>query len=540
MAEPRITRAALLVRVSTDDQAEHGSSIEGQKRRLAEWCAREGLEVGPIYGEGDRSGGSLDTCPGFRQAIDDAATGEWDCLVVEAADRFRRDLHDALAAGKRLREGGKALYITQFGRVDMVSEDGTGDMVFAMSQIVAHQELRSIRARARGAQESKRKNGRWNGGFEPMGYRYSRNPDMPQLIKDPSYDEHVAWAWQRLIEGWATHRVARELDRRGCKPPKGGKRMSQATVNQLAHSPVYAGYTFAYSEDGKQRVPGELGTRGNWDPYVTEEEWRHVQQLLASRKNPVTSRGGRPSKHFLLARGIAKCGRCNETLWVRKDAHSDYYYCSSRKSDHYCGAPVYPRLLVDGHVRRDLVHQQLIDFEQVAQTAVSAFDDQRKELARRIERLGQQLTKLERDLDRLVEWGDLDDAKIRLMRRIDGKLEAGRIELAAAEQEYAAFESRTPDVSTTMNAAAALRQSFLDGDADVETLQMSIRDMIQSVHVEHFEDHWGDLIAAGDAEFDEGFVSPPLVISYAWRDDIFERLTGMSQAEVRAWADATR
>ena len=38
-------RAALYIRVSTEEQAEHGYSLDAQKKRLIEYCNKKNIEI---------------------------------------------------------------------------------------------------------------------------------------------------------------------------------------------------------------------------------------------------------------------------------------------------------------------------------------------------------------------------------------------------------------------------------------------------------------------------------------------------------------
>ena len=51
----KIIRAALYIRVSTDEQAKHGYSIESQKTRLREWCKEHHYQVVDIYADEGKS-----------------------------------------------------------------------------------------------------------------------------------------------------------------------------------------------------------------------------------------------------------------------------------------------------------------------------------------------------------------------------------------------------------------------------------------------------------------------------------------------------
>src|SRR4051812_48450976 len=104
MSKRSIRRAALLVRVSTDQQKVHGGSLPDQERNLRQWCKENGYRVAEVYGHDDGSGGDLRKSPGFQKMKTDAESDLWDAVVVESVDRFRRDTLAALEARRILKD----------------------------------------------------------------------------------------------------------------------------------------------------------------------------------------------------------------------------------------------------------------------------------------------------------------------------------------------------------------------------------------------------------------------------------------------------
>ena len=97
MKEVKETRAALLTRVSTEEQVVEGYSLDAQARAFHSLVvARDGWS---IYREYIEEGASAHTDdinkrPVFKQAIEDAIAGKYDVLVVHKIDRFSPETPD--------------------------------------------------------------------------------------------------------------------------------------------------------------------------------------------------------------------------------------------------------------------------------------------------------------------------------------------------------------------------------------------------------------------------------------------------------------
>lgn len=86
-------RAAIYVRVSTQEQAEEGYSIGAQKERLTAYCKAQDWTIAEIYIGGGYSGGNINR-PGMQKLI--AETDKFDVVVVYKLDRLSRSQRDTL------------------------------------------------------------------------------------------------------------------------------------------------------------------------------------------------------------------------------------------------------------------------------------------------------------------------------------------------------------------------------------------------------------------------------------------------------------
>ncbi len=120
-------RVAGYIRVSTEDQAREGFSLDAQATRLRKYCEAKGWSLIRIYE--DETSGRATTRPAYRQMMSDMDT--WDILLVVKQDRIHRNVRNFYEMVDELRAHGK-----QFANVE-VSIDTTTAMGWAFIGILA-------------------------------------------------------------------------------------------------------------------------------------------------------------------------------------------------------------------------------------------------------------------------------------------------------------------------------------------------------------------------------------------------------------------
>lgn len=88
-------KTAIYVRVSTEEQAREGISIDAQKDRLIAFCKAKDLEIYKIYADEGYSAGSIKR-PAFQELLKDARERRFKNVVVYKIDRFSRNLKDLI------------------------------------------------------------------------------------------------------------------------------------------------------------------------------------------------------------------------------------------------------------------------------------------------------------------------------------------------------------------------------------------------------------------------------------------------------------
>src|ERR1700732_1348037 len=165
-------QAAILIRVSTDAQKEHGTSLPQQKSDLPRLAKSLGYTVTPahLYDDGGYSGSQLthNERPGLSELIKAAERREFEVVFVQYVDRFGRTTLENLITRNKLKKLGIVIHSYFEGRME---NDPAGDLLFMFHSWKAEadneqRKERSIRGRIASA-----RNGRHCMGHAPYGYK---------------------------------------------------------------------------------------------------------------------------------------------------------------------------------------------------------------------------------------------------------------------------------------------------------------------------------------------------------------------------------
>jgi len=172
-------KAVSYIRVSTEDQAKHGVSLDNQAERIRVYCAYKGLElVAEIRDEGV-SGGINKAREGFIRLLDRVEQSDIEAIVLYDVERLSRDMLTLLALERLLNEHDVELH-TVDGQIDTSTPNGF--MAFAMKAFLGEMERRQIKYRTKKAMEHKKAHGQVVGSV-PYGYRREGDALIPDLAE---------------------------------------------------------------------------------------------------------------------------------------------------------------------------------------------------------------------------------------------------------------------------------------------------------------------------------------------------------------------
>ena len=168
MTQSTARRVLGYIRVSTEEQANSGLSLESQRQKLQQYCDLHDHDLVDIVEDAGESAKNLNR-PGMKQVIKAIDNKSVDVVLVVKLDRLTRSTRDL------------GDLLDRFGRrgVDLaaVSESldtstAAGRMVVNMIGVVAQWEREAIGERTSAALQAKRQRGERYSGRSPYGWQY--------------------------------------------------------------------------------------------------------------------------------------------------------------------------------------------------------------------------------------------------------------------------------------------------------------------------------------------------------------------------------
>ncbi len=416
-------KAAGYIRVSTDEQAEDGVSMDETRHQILERIEEEpDWHLHKIY-EDVLSGSRRD-----RRGLQDmlGALGEFDILVVWRIDRIGRDFTEQIACVAKLREAGVIL-VALNGPVDLDTPEGKA--MFGMQAVFAEYERDTIIGRTRMAADAIAREGRYNGP-RPTGYTF----DDDHLLQPVPHEVEIIrriFAEYRAGQGYTA--IAKALNADGVPTKRSGK-WRVATIRTMLTNPVYIG-KFNFREEVFDGVH---------KPIIDLSLWEQVQaQIKAQAIAPARGRGRRPKANHLFIRGLLRCGECDGAMVPRTPTYGRPNYLCSGHQVCGCEMPMAYRDEIDQAVF-SYFEQVGLDLEATRQTLVEARDRKLTEIRELLSEASREHRRAEDRLGRVrrdYQDGKLDADDWREQR------EQLTVELEAAAAEAERLSNQEGDVA---------------------------------------------------------------------------------------------
>lgn len=259
-------RAALYARVSTEDQASEGYSLEAQLGLLRAYCESEDWRIAGEYVDEGYSGRNTRR-PRYREMMD--RMDEWDTIVVLKMDRIHRNSMNFMAMMQLLERNGKG-FVSSSESLD--TQTAMGRFVVDMIQRIAQLESEQIGERTYLGMREKAESARGIMGFNPpFGYslsdgRLTENQELP-VVRD---------MFRMYLDGMTMDDICYRLNRSGARTRKGNV-WNKFNMRNILHNPVYAGYMRWDSGKDGVLIPHDARKA------VTKGEFNRVQGIMASR-----------------------------------------------------------------------------------------------------------------------------------------------------------------------------------------------------------------------------------------------------------------
>ena len=233
----KINNVALYCRVSTDEQAHEGFSLESQIERLRSFCVAREWNVIAEYIDGGYSGRNIRR-PEYKKMLDELEN--WDAIVVIKMDRIHRNRMNFIEMMNDLQNYNKQ-FISMTESLD--TSTAMGRFVMGIIQDIAQLESEQIGERvfAGQLQKAKKENSGFMGHRVPFGYRW--DPDNKTFIEVIEELDIVKQVFQMYLDGFSMRQISKILKHEN--KIKGyfinEKKFGDTSIRYYLHNCFYAG-----------------------------------------------------------------------------------------------------------------------------------------------------------------------------------------------------------------------------------------------------------------------------------------------------------
>ena len=228
--------AVAYVRVSTEEQATEGVSLDAQEATLRAYCAMRGIDLAEVVVDAGVSAGKpLATRDGGAHLLDLVKRGKVQAVVTYKLDRLFRDASDCLQVTAAWDKAGVALHLVDLGGQSVDTSSAMGRFFLTIMAGAAEMERNIIRERTSAAMAYKAARREYTGGQVPYGW--ALDADGVHLTPNPAEQAIIAAARTLREQGLSLRKVGDALAAEGMLPRSGGEWHAK-TVRDLLKAEV--------------------------------------------------------------------------------------------------------------------------------------------------------------------------------------------------------------------------------------------------------------------------------------------------------------
>ena len=316
-------RCYIYTRVSTSMQVE-GYSLEAQKERLRKYADFQEMVIVGEYSDEGKSGKSIEGRQEFMQMLRDIEEGKdrVEFVLVYKLSRFGRNAADVLNSLQRMQDFGVNLICVEDG-ID--SSKDSGKLMISVLSAVAEIERENILVQTMEGRRQKARDGKWNGGFAPYGYKLL-NGEL-EIAEDEA--EIIRIIFDKYIHtNMGVNGIAAYLNEHGYKKKKRQNNTLDAFatsfIKGVLDNPIYCG-KLAFGRRKTERVPGKRNefrivkqdsyilSDGIHEAIISEDDWNLAKQKR--NINGVKHEKIHSLEHEHILSGILKCPICGKGMY---------------------------------------------------------------------------------------------------------------------------------------------------------------------------------------------------------------------------------
>ena len=343
----------IYTRVSTSMQVD-GYSLDAQKDKLRKYAEFQNMLVAGEYCDEGKSGKNIEGRPEFLRMLRDIESGKdgVSFVLVFKLSRFGRNAADVLTSLQRMQDFGVNLICVEDG-ID--SSKDSGKLMISVLSAVAEIERENILVQTMEGRRQKAREGKWNGGFAPYGYKLvdghlqiaEEEAEVIRII----YDKYIHTTM-------GTARIANWLNEHGyskvCRHNNKREAFTGSFLIGVLDNPVYCG-KLAYGRRHNEKIPGTRNQYhivkqkdyalydGIHEPIISEEDWQLAQKQRQQTNKRQLKTHSLDHEHVLS--GLLKCPVCGGGMYGNVNRkkkgdgtyYRDYFYYACKHRLHVDG-----------------------------------------------------------------------------------------------------------------------------------------------------------------------------------------------------------
>ncbi|MBW2063361.1 MAG: recombinase family protein [Deltaproteobacteria bacterium] len=305
-------KALIYCRVSTEEQAERGYSLETQEKYCRQFAERNGYKIVGVYRDEGKSGKRLD-----RPALKDLLSRIQEdksisAVIIQETDRLARNTKDHLTIRALLQKANVNLVSVAQPMLDDSPEGTMIDTIIA--SVNQFQSDINGRKTSKGMQE-KFDSGWWPT-WAPLGYINKEiRPQEKIIVPDQEKWHLVRKALKMYLTGnYSAIEIADILYQKGLRS-RTGKKICNSVMTDILRNPFYAGIM---RWKGQEKV-------GKHKAMITLEEHRRILRIFSIHNHHACRR----RKYNFLLRGFVFCNICGNRYTAERHPAKkvSYYHC---------------------------------------------------------------------------------------------------------------------------------------------------------------------------------------------------------------------
>jgi len=476
-------RVVLYIRVSTEEQAKEGFSLEAQEETLARYCELHNYTVVDKYIDDGKSGKNIDR-PAMQELIKHSTQGKFDIVLVWKLSRLSRNLKDIL----QLIEDFEKYNISLLSLSEQFdSKVPSGNLMLQMIGGFAEFERNTIVENVKLGMNQRARLGKWNGG-RILGYDIVNK----ELEINPEEASIVRMIFNMYVNGKGCIYIRDKLNELNLKT-KNGKAFTHIAILTILDNPTYKGFIRhgrTTGENKKRKIQESIiMVHGIHEAIIDEETFDKAQQITAQNRRATRRM---PSNPHLLS-GILKCPDCGGRMNFQPAGnrnlknHGGYYTCSNYKNFRTCN----PKLFRAKHLEKSVLSRIkfIISSTQIIEDIINEMNSNQgidtEIIKKQMNDVEKQIQKYESRMDTIKKQFISGDITIAEHREFKSELEKLLADLHDSKETMSLEYAKACNTAVDASDVLFVLDNFdaLMENADVQMKKQLIESLIERIEI---------------------------------------------------------